>query len=95
MPTLGLLMLQTRFPRPLGDIGHARTFNFAVRQLVVQGATPERVVRGRGEPQADDSPAHLAPERSQATARRQRRMRPGDQPWQRCPALGLLVARPQ
>lgn len=47
MPTLGLLMLQTRFPRPLGDIGHAQTFTFPVRQRVVPGATPERVVRGR------------------------------------------------
>lgn len=47
MPTLGLLMLQTRFPRPLGDIGHAQTFAFPVRQRVVPGATPERVVRGR------------------------------------------------
>ena len=47
MPTLGLLMLQTRFPRPLGDIGHAGTFAFAVRQRVVQGATPTAVVRGR------------------------------------------------
>lgn len=43
--TLGLLMLQTRFPRPLGDVGHAQTFGFPVRRLVVQGATPERVVR--------------------------------------------------
>ena len=43
---LGLLMLQTRFPRPLGDIGHAGTFGFEVRQRVVRGATPERVVRG-------------------------------------------------
>ena len=47
MPTLGLLMLQTRFPRPLGDVGHPRTFGFAVRRLVVQGATPERAVRGK------------------------------------------------
>jgi Asp/Glu/hydantoin racemase len=46
MPTLGLLMLETRFPRPLGDVGHPRTFAFAVRRAVVRGATPERVVRG-------------------------------------------------
>ncbi len=46
MPTLGLLMLQTRFPRPPGDIGHPRTFAFPVRRRVVPGATPERVVRG-------------------------------------------------
>jgi Asp/Glu/hydantoin racemase len=45
MPTLGILMLQTRFPRPRGDIGHARTFGFDVRRRVVAGATPERVVR--------------------------------------------------
>lgn len=51
---LGVLMLQTRFPRPPGDIGHADTFAFAVRRLVVNGATPERIVRGR-------DPAALAP----------------------------------
>jgi Asp/Glu/hydantoin racemase len=45
MPTLGLLMLETRFPRLPGDIGHSGTFGFPVRQRVVQGATPERVVR--------------------------------------------------
>jgi Asp/Glu/hydantoin racemase len=45
MPTLGLLMLQTRFPRPRGDVGHPQTFAFAVRRQVVHGATPERVVR--------------------------------------------------
>jgi Asp/Glu/hydantoin racemase len=54
MPTLGLLMLQTRFPRPPGDVGHPQTFDFAVRRQVVQGATPERVVRG-------NDPAALQP----------------------------------
>lgn len=44
---LGVLMLQTRFPRPLGDIGHTQTFSFPVLRRVVQGATPEHVVRGR------------------------------------------------
>ena len=39
MTLLGLLMLQTRFPRPMGDVGHAQTFDFAVRRAVVQGAT--------------------------------------------------------
>jgi hypothetical protein len=43
---LGILMLQTRFPRPLGDIGHPQTFGFATRRHIVAGATPERVVRG-------------------------------------------------
>ncbi len=54
MPSLGLLMLQTHFPRPLGDVGHPRTFDFEVRRRVVEGATPERVVRG-------DDPAALQP----------------------------------
>lgn len=44
---LGVLMLQTRFPRPPGDIGHEQTFGFPVLRRVVVGATPERVVRGR------------------------------------------------
>ena len=47
MPTLGLLMLHTRFPRPLGDVGHPATFAFAVRRCVVDGASPGRVVHGR------------------------------------------------
>jgi hypothetical protein len=47
MATLGLLMLQTRFPRPPGDIGHPDTFGFAVCRRVVEGATPGRVVRSR------------------------------------------------
>lgn len=47
MPTLGLLMLQTRFPRPPGDIGHDATFSFPVRRRIVEGATPARIVRGR------------------------------------------------
>jgi hypothetical protein len=42
---LGILMLQTRFPRVPGDIGHAGTFSCAVRHAVVTGATPQRVVR--------------------------------------------------
>jgi Asp/Glu/hydantoin racemase len=40
-----MLMLETRFPRPLGDVGHPGTFEFEVRRKVVQGATPQRVVR--------------------------------------------------
>ncbi|MEO7850790.1 MAG: aspartate/glutamate racemase family protein [Rubrivivax sp.] len=46
MPTLGLLMLHTHFPRPPGDIGHPQTFAFKVCRRVVEGASPERVVRG-------------------------------------------------
>lgn len=46
---LGLLMLQTRFPRPPGDIGHPESFPFPVRRRVVDGAVPTRVVRGAAE----------------------------------------------
>jgi len=46
MPMLGILMLETRFPRLPGDIGHPATFDFPVRRRVVGGATPAAVVRG-------------------------------------------------
>jgi len=42
--TLGVVMLDTRFPRPLGDIGNPRTFDFPVRYRTVRGASPRRVV---------------------------------------------------
>ena len=41
---LGILMLEARFPRPVGDMGNARTWPFPVRYRVVPGASPERVV---------------------------------------------------
>jgi len=44
---LGVLMLDTRFPRIVGDIGNPATFNFPVRYAVVAGASPQRVVRER------------------------------------------------
>ena len=44
---LGVLMLDTRFPRIVGDIGHPATFAFATRHEVVPGASAQRVVRGR------------------------------------------------
>ncbi len=43
--TLGILMLDTRFPRPPGDVGHAASWSMPVRYLVVKGASPQRVVR--------------------------------------------------
>ena len=45
MKTLGVLMLDTRFPRVPGDIGNPATFDFPVRYKIVQGASPQRVVR--------------------------------------------------
>ena len=44
---LGVLMLDTRFPRIVGDIGHRATFGFEVRYATVRGASPQRVVRER------------------------------------------------
>lgn len=44
-PTLGVIMLDTRFPRPLGDIGHPASFGVPVRQQVVTGAWPATVVQ--------------------------------------------------
>ena len=44
MKTLGILMLDTHFPRPLGDVGHAASWAMPVRYLVVRGASPKRVV---------------------------------------------------
>jgi len=41
---LGILMLDTHFPRVPGDIGRADSFRFPVRYLTVPGASPERVV---------------------------------------------------
>ena len=42
---LGILMLQSRFPRLPGDIGHPESFEVPTRRLIVDGATPTRVVQ--------------------------------------------------
>ncbi len=44
--SIGILMLQTRFPRIPGDIGNAESWPFPVQYRVVPGATPDRVVGG-------------------------------------------------
>ena len=41
---VGVLMLETRFPRILGDMGNAETWPFPVLYKVVPGASPRRVV---------------------------------------------------
>ena len=47
MSVLGVLMLDTRFPRLPGDVGNPATFDLPVRYRVVHGASPQRVVRER------------------------------------------------
>lgn len=46
--TVGILTLDTRFPRIVGDVGNAMTFDFPVRYHRVAGASPDRVVRQTG-----------------------------------------------
>lgn len=41
---LGIVMLDTRFPRPPGDVGHPATFGVPVRMRTVAGAFPHLVV---------------------------------------------------
>ncbi len=51
---VGILMLDTLFPRLRGDIGNATTFSFPVSYLTVRGASPARVVK-------EGDPSLLAP----------------------------------
>ncbi len=44
IPRLGILMLDTRFPRVAGDLGNPETWPFPVLIARIEGATPERVV---------------------------------------------------
>lgn len=41
---VGILMLDTKFPRIIGDVGNGFTYDFPVRFYTVKGATPSRVV---------------------------------------------------
>lgn len=43
--SVGILMLETQFPRVVGDMGNAQTWPFPVQYRVVRGATPDLIVR--------------------------------------------------
>lgn len=52
--TIGILMLEARFPRIPGDMGNARTWPFPVLYKVVRGASPDKVVMHKAEGLLDD-----------------------------------------
>ncbi len=58
-PALGILMLNTRFPRIPGDIGNPGSFPFPVRYEVIKPATFDRVVTASG-PNAEVMDAFVA-----------------------------------
>lgn len=44
-PFLGVVMLDTRFPRPLGDLGNPASYTVPVNIRVVRGIWPDKVVQ--------------------------------------------------
>lgn len=46
---VGILMLEARFPRIVGDMGNALSWPFPVHYKIVRGASPDRVVRRNAE----------------------------------------------
>jgi len=48
--TIGILMLDTRFPRPRGDIGNALSYDFPVRYKIVRGAHATRIMGDQPDP---------------------------------------------
>jgi len=51
---VGILMLEARFPRIVGDMGNALSWPFPVHYKIVRGASPDRVVRRNAEGLLDD-----------------------------------------
>jgi hypothetical protein len=41
---LGIIMLDTQFPRPVGDIGNLQSWPVEAKQVVVKGAFPDKIV---------------------------------------------------
>ncbi|WP_209508219.1 MULTISPECIES: aspartate/glutamate racemase family protein [unclassified Ruegeria] len=51
--SVGILMLDARFPRIPGDMGNAQTWPFPVHYRIVRDASPDRVVRRKAEGMLD------------------------------------------
>lgn len=51
---LGIIMLDTQFERPAGDVGNAASWDFPVRFKRVPGASPDRVIRRSDAELVDD-----------------------------------------
>ncbi len=51
--SVGILMLDARFPRIPGDMGNAATWPFPVHYRIVRDASPDLIVRRRGEGMLD------------------------------------------
>lgn len=47
--SVGVMMLDTQFPRIYGDIANANTWPFPVQYRIVKGASPDQVVRNKAE----------------------------------------------
>ncbi len=47
--SVGILMLEARFPRIRGDMGNAVSWDFPVHYKIVRGASPDKVVRRNAE----------------------------------------------
>lgn len=47
---LGILMLDTRFPRPPGDVGNALTWPFPTQYRIVKGAHQQRIMQSEPDP---------------------------------------------
>lgn len=51
---IGVLMLDTIFPRPAGDIGNALSYDFPVRYKTVRGAHATRIMGNNPDPKLID-----------------------------------------
>jgi len=49
--SIGILMLDTRFPRPPGDIGNAHSYDFPVRYKIVKKAYTDRIMGHSPDPE--------------------------------------------